>query len=103
MSASQTLRDQMYSLVEEWKKEGGVQKVFCDKHGITVLKFQYWHRRYKEEKNLIAGNQSSFIKIDLPAVQPFGHSSNRAEVILPNGIRVLLHQEVTAHFLKALT
>ena len=102
MSASQTLRDQMYALVEEWKKEGGVQKAFCDKHGITVLKFQYWHKRYKEERSSVGGNDPSFIRLDLPASQTYEPSGRRAEVIFPNGIRILLHQEVTAHFLKAL-
>lgn len=101
MSASQTLRDQMYSLIEVWKKEGGPQKIFCSNHGITILKFQYWYKRYKEEKSL-ATNDPSFIRLDLPARQTNEQSERRVEVIFPNGIRILLHQEVTAHFLKAL-
>jgi hypothetical protein len=102
MSASQTLRDQMYSLIEEWMREGGVQKIFCNKHGISVLKFQYWHKRYKEEKSAVACSQPSFMEIDMPAPQKKEHCGGQAEVILPNGIRILLHHEVSAHFLKAL-
>ena len=102
MSANQTLRDQMYALVEQWKKEGGLQKFFCDKHGISVLKFQYWHKRYKEEKSLVAGSHSSFIKMDMSTVQSHEPSAGRTEVIYPNGIRILLAYDVSVHFLKGL-
>jgi len=61
----------------------GVQKAFCDKHGITVLKFQYWDKSYKDEKSLAAGNQSSFTKMDLPADQKYEHSGGRAEGFHP--------------------
>ena len=102
MSASQTLRDQMYALVEEWEKGGGLQKTFCDNCGITVHKFQYWYKRYKEVKCSSAGNDPLFIRVGLQASQAYEHSGGRAEVIYPNGIRILLHQEISAHFLKSL-
>jgi hypothetical protein len=102
MSGNKNLQDQMYALIEEWKKEGGVQKVFCNKHEISVLKFQYWHKRYKEQKGSAGDNDPSFIKLDLPSAQTYKHSGGRAEVIFPNGTRILFHQEVSVHFLKAL-
>jgi hypothetical protein len=102
MSASQSIRDQMYSLIEEWKHGGGSQKTFCSKHSITVLKFQYWHKRYKAEKFPAPGNQPSFIEMKLPVSEIQSRCGGQAEVIFANGTRMLFHGEVSAHFLKSL-
>jgi hypothetical protein len=92
----------MYALIEQWQQSGISQKAFCSEHSLTVLKFQYWHKRYKAEKLPDESNEPSFIKMSVPVAQMHGHSVGQAEVVFPNGIRILLHQEVSAHFLKAL-
>jgi hypothetical protein len=102
MSANQTTRAQMYALIEEWQQSGTSQKAFCSEHSITVLKFQYWHKRYKAEKLPAQSNQPSFIKMSLPVAQGHDHCGGLAEVIFPNGTRILFHQEVSVLFLKAL-
>jgi hypothetical protein len=91
-------RQQMLSMVEDWKRSGQNQRAYCQAHSISYHQFHYWYKRYKMGQ--VPGNDSgsSFIEVQLPAPQ----SHDYAEVIYPDGKRVLFHQAVDVSFLKAL-
>ena len=86
----------MFALIEAWAQSDQSQKAFCAQQGITYHRFHYWHRRFKDQKEAALPG---------PAFMPLSvlaHASPSAELIYPDGRRLLLHQGVDAAFLKAL-
>ncbi len=89
-------RQQMFSLIEAWQASGLSQKAFCEQQALSPHRFQYWRRRFKDRNNAPA---------PAPAFIPltFTHpAAPRAEIVYPDGKRLLLHHSVDAAFLKAL-
>lgn len=91
-------RQQMFSMIEDWKRSGQNQRAYCQSHSISYHQFHYWYKRYKIAQAPADDSRSSFIEVQLPAVQ----NHDYAEVIYPDGKRVLFHQAVDVSFLKAL-
>lgn len=100
MRSDPNYRQQMFSLIEAWRSSGQPQQAFCTEQGITYHRFGYWHKRYREHK------QSASAAVGSPAFIPLsiaGPAINAAaEIIYPDGRRLLFHQGVEATFLKAL-
>jgi len=74
-------RDYMFTLVAQWRDSGLTRKEFCLQHGITLAKFGYWIKCWKEAQS---GGDSGFIPMGPPGIA--GHSV--LSVIYPNGVRL---------------
>jgi hypothetical protein len=91
-------REKMLSIVEDWKQSGQNQNSYCKAHSIPYHRFHYWYKRYKIVHSTANDPLSSFIEVQFPSQQ----SHSYAEVIYPDGKRILFHQGVEVNFLKAL-
>lgn len=96
MSEPLSYRQQMLALVEAWQQSGLSKKIFCAEQCITYHRFHYWHRRYKPHHTTGGTNVPAFIPLQLPA------TTASAELVYPDGRRLLFHQDVDAIFLKTL-
>lgn len=73
----------MFELIEQWKRSGETIKDFVAYQGIALSKFQYWHKKYREQKESTVG----FIQMrsqgltDLRLRYP-----NGVELLLPVGV-----------------
>jgi len=94
-------RQKMLVMIEDWRGSGLTQQQFCSERGIRYHVFHYWYKRYRNKKEieLTAGSQTQpgFI-----AVQTLNHAACFAEIHLSNSNRLMLHQAVSAEYLKAL-
>jgi transposase len=95
MQSKEEVRQQMFVLIDQWQQSGLSQRAFCEQVNLSYHIFHYWYKRYrnKESKPL-----SSFIKLAVssPSI------CSAAEILLPDGKRILFHQGVSADYLKAL-
>jgi transposase-like protein len=74
-------RDYMFTLVRQWRDSGLTRKEFCLQHGITMAKFGYWTRRWKEDQ---LGGDGGFI----PMGSPVTGTVPVLSVIYPNRVRL---------------
>lgn len=85
----------MFDKILQWQQSDLTQKAFCDQQSITYHVFHYYYKRYREKEKSATPN---FIKLqvtpDLVATP--------AELVLPDGRRLLFHHGVSADFLKLL-
>ena len=88
----------MLLMIEEWKQSGQNQRTFCKAHSITYHQFHYWYKQSKLADSPTNDQVSSFIQVR-PSVT---EEKSCAEIIYPNGKRILFHQAVGVHFLKTL-
>ena len=94
MQNLEEVQQKMFDLIEQWKKSGQSQKAFCLQHETRYYVFHYWYKRYRE-----AHNASSFIPLHINSSFP---AASHAELIYPDGRRLLFHQPVDVNFLKHL-
>jgi len=94
MSEKQNQREQMFAFIEEWKQSGMSQQAYCKAHTFSYVKFGYWYKRYKAAQG--KERQPEFVRIEMPVLK------SCAEIIYTDGKRLLFHQPVSTHFLKAL-
>ena len=89
----------MFPLIQQWERNGLRQKEFCDQHGIKLPVFRYWLRRYREEEQPAAEDAPGFVSIemDAPVIE-----SALAEVIYPDGTRLVFKERVGLAFLQGL-
>jgi hypothetical protein len=90
-------RDQMFALIKRWEDSDLTQKAYCEQIDVQYHKFHYWYRRYKNSQSISTPNSSSFVTLHVePSV------SVSAELVMPNGKRLLFHQPVDVQILKVL-
>jgi hypothetical protein len=91
----------MFEKIKEWQQSGLTQTAWCQSHQLAYHQFHYWYKRFKEQSASSAtpAPQSPFIRLD---VQPVIDVPCYAEVICPDGCRILFHQGVEAGYLKTL-
>lgn len=90
-------RQQMFSVIAAWSQSGQSQKAFCAEQNITYHRFQYWHKRYKDQHKTRVGADPAFIPLSVFTTVPAA-----AELVYPDGRRLLFHQGVDVAYLKAL-
>jgi len=93
------VQQKMFDLIEQWKTSGLSQKAFCLQHEVRYSVFHYWHKRYREAHNTAAHTASSFIALQINSSLP---TASNAELIYPDGRRLLFHQPVDANFIKTI-
>ena len=92
---SKEVQQQMFGYIDQWQQSGLNQKAFCEQVNLSYHIFHYWYKRYRNREGEPV---SSFIK--LAVLSPSICSA--AEILLPDGKRILFHQGVSADYLKAL-
>ncbi len=99
MISDPAYRDQMFSIIEAWRASGMAQQAFCTGQGITLHRFGYWLKRYKDHHRQRAEPAPAFIPLSVagPAT-----TAAATEIIYPDGRRLVFHQGVDVSFLKAL-
>lgn len=90
---------EMFPLIQEWEDSGLSQKAFCNAHEIKPHVFWYWLRRYRDQGPLVNRESSGFVSVqkDRPSAE-----SVMAEIIYPDGTRLLLKEGVSLSFLRSL-
>lgn len=91
-------RQQMFSMIEQWRTSGLTQKAFCEQRSIRYYVFHYWYKRYKMQQSGVDDNAGSFVKLQVATPS----SSGGVEINFPGGIRILFHEPVSSNYLKAL-
>jgi len=97
MLNNEPIRQKMFSFIDQWQQSDVTQKRFCEQNDIRYSVFHYWYKRYRTQ-NLNNGASQQFIKL---AVSPITGPAY-AELVLPDGKRLLFHQPVGSDFLKTL-
>lgn len=99
MPNNQEVKEQMFLSIQQWESSHQSQKAFCTEHNIRYYVFHYWLKRYREDRE---GNKDttpdSFVKLKVTPSAIAAH----AELVLPDGKRLLFHEPVSSDFLKSL-
>ncbi len=99
-STDLTLQQLMFSLIEIWKGSGKTQRELCEQKEIAYSKFQYWLRKYNEDR---AGGNESPGFVAIPVRKQAEVRAGFLELVYPDGVkRLIFHQDVDPSFLRAL-
>lgn len=98
MSDRTLVREDRFAMIEDWQKSGQTKCAYCKEHSIVKSKFHYWNKQYKLEYGSSNSNSSSFISIGLSPANDLAC----AEIVYPDGRRLLLHQPVAAAYIKSI-
>lgn len=105
MQSREEVQQKMFGHIDQWKTSGLSQKAFCLQYEIRYYVFHYWYKRYREAQqhqtldSVSAHKGSSFIPLQINSSLP---TASHAELIYPDGRRLLFHQPVEALFLKVI-
>ena len=98
MQYDKNTQKQMFAMVAAWKQSGLSQKAWCEQNQIRYHVFHYWYKLYRDEQSNCS--EPAFIPLNVkPSLS--NASCPNVEVVLPDGKRILFHQSVSSHFLKA--
>ena len=95
MRSKEEIRQQMFSMLDQWQQSGLSQKAWCIQSGIAYHVFHYWYKRYRDRSNALQNH--SFVELKVQSCAMAG-----IELILPDGRRLLFHQSVSSDYLKAI-
>lgn len=98
MQNNEEVKKQMFSHIDQWKSSNQSQKSFCTDHNIAYHVFHYYFKKYREMHAEKKNNSPRFVKLQPDQSQLMSH----AELILPDGKRLVFHEPVGSDFLKAL-
>jgi hypothetical protein len=101
MAMQSDTSSQMFEMIKEWQQSGLTQTAWCRSRQIAYHRFHYWYKRFKSRPNtsVASSANSPFITLE---VQQASSVPCYAEVVCPDGRRILFHQGVDASYLKAL-
>lgn len=100
MHRDETVREQMFSLITSWQQSGLTQKAYCEHHGIGYHVFHYWYKCFRDFQS--PSKAEGFIPLKIQRENALHTSTAHAELLLPDGRRLLFHQPVTSDYLKVL-
>jgi transcriptional regulator with XRE-family HTH domain len=83
-----------FEMIDSWKKSGLSQKEFCKRAGIGYHIFHYWLKKYKSGSKT---GTSGFVSLHISETI----NTVTAEIILPNGTRILL-KSVDSSYIRSL-
>lgn len=87
-------KEAIETLLSEFQKSGTSITVFAKSKGINVSTLSYWLK--KQNQNNEARSEKGFKQIEVYS------QAGQNEIIYPNGVRLVLNQELTIHHLKEL-
>lgn len=100
MQRDETIRLQMFDMISSWQRSGLSQKAYCQEHNIRYHVFHYWYKCFRHLQS--PAKDEGFIPLKIQPVNSIHTASAHAELLLPDGRRLLFHQAVTSDYLKAL-
>lgn len=83
----------MFSLIESWENSNLKQKDFTSQHNISMAKFKYWLKKYRDYNRNNAAE-------DFVQIEP--ETSTDYLIKYPNGVEILVPSNVGSHNLKTL-
>ena len=100
MQKDDNVREQMFSMITCWQQSGLSQKAYCQQNGIRYHEFHYWYKCFRDRQS--PSRDEGFMPIKIQSSNTINTASAHAELVLPDGKRLLFHQGVSSDFLKAL-
>ncbi|MBA2761009.1 MAG: IS66 family insertion sequence element accessory protein TnpB [Segetibacter sp.] len=100
MQKDDNVREQMFSMITCWQQSGLSQKAYCQQNGIRYHVFHYWYKCFRDRQS--PSRDEGFMPIKIQSSNTINTASAHAELVLPDGKRLLFHQGVSSDFLKAL-
>jgi hypothetical protein len=100
MENNEEVKKQMFAHIDHWKSGNQSQKSYCIDHNIRYHVFHYYFKRYREVQ-ADRKDARSFVRLQLDPLDPSTQVAH-AELILPDGKRLVFHKPVGSDFLKAL-
>lgn len=100
MQRDETIRQQMFAMITSWQQSGLSQKSYCEQNGIRYHVFHYWYKCFRRSTS--STKDEGFIPIKIQPLNTTNTASAHAELLLPDGKRLLFQQGVSSDFLKAL-
>jgi deoxyribodipyrimidine photolyase len=100
MQKDDNVREQMFSMITCWQQSGLSQKAYCQQNGIRYHVFHYWYKCFRDRQS--PSRDEGFMPIKIQFSNTINTASAHAELVLPDGKRLLFHQGVSSDFLKAL-
>lgn len=97
MKNSSITIEQAQQMLQNWQESGLSQKGFCSRENIRFNQFHYWKKKLSDQNKKTKGR---FIKVLAPQVDSIPDIF--AEVILPDGCRIVLHKDVSLKELRGL-
>jgi len=98
MRINQKLQLEMLGHVKDWQQSGLSQIRYCQQHGISLCKFNYWARKIRPSIEPTQGFVS--IKLDEHKVEHSAHPL--MELVTPGGSRLTFYSHVDPEFIKRL-
>ena len=106
-------RAEVEQLVEAYESSGLRRREFCQKHDVAVGTLDFWRKRRRQKREMVAGYRLSARKVDaraemesdgrLVAVELVGTAAiGRLTVVLPRGRRVEVSEGFDAATLERL-
>lgn len=89
---------EMYSHIATWESSGELQREYMVRHGLNKSVFGYWLRKYRQDQQFKVG---SFVAVTAPT-QEQPPAQGFACLRLSNGSELILHEAVSAGFLREL-
>lgn len=81
-----SLKQEMYSMIEQWKTSGQSKRDFISDKSISIHKFGYWLSKYHQESS-----QSVFKEIHPPVAKP-ADVKKVLELTTSSGVRVTIFE-----------
>ena len=76
----------MYPIVESYLSGIKTQQEVCKDNELSIHVFQYWLRKYREERSKPEGEVSGFSSLEIAPASP--SSTSTMVIHLPSGVRV---------------
>lgn len=90
----------MFEHIEQWRASEQSQMSYCKEAGLAYHRFHYWYKRYRKEKQNDQEVPSAFVALQVQPADTF--TAPYAELIVPNGKRLVLYHSVETALLQAL-
>jgi len=81
------LQQEMFAVIEDFQQSGLTRLAFCAQRSITITKFQYWQKKYRERSN---GTPNGFIQLTSGKQMRSGGLLTPIVVQYPNGVSLQL-------------
>ena len=82
-------KQNMFSLVEQWRKTDLTQAEYAEHQGINFATFKYWCRKHYEE--VLRVPKPTFIEIDHQQIFSDIDRKPQVELELPSGLRLKIY------------
>jgi hypothetical protein len=97
MSNQPKTREEWFKLIEEYKKSGLKQSIFCKQKELVPSRLSYYFQRYHQQQKNTALQPPSFSQVMVQLPTP---SVNEIKIELPNGFRCFVPSNIQPEQLK---